>query len=220
MNSVKKSFQHGEWLLHEQSAVLSDLKQTLERLADKHGSWTDKFAEYKVENFSIIDSSGVVHNSPTQYIDTQGRVNDTPLHYMTACSTIHDSLTLSPVSERHLQELERELSKSIHTSVWEEKKQIQLRHEIIALREQCEPNETKTSSQFTRIEYAYSAVSISGTGGQPDTTYNDANSRPPDIVSLTTSENMDLDAAHTKIASNLLHEENVYKSALDLMNQQ
>jgi len=183
--------------LHEQSAVLSDLKQTLERLADKHGSWTDQFAEYKVENFS-----------------------DTPLHYMTACSTIHDSLTLSPVSERHLQELERELSKSIHTSVWEEKKQIQLRHEIIALREQCEPNETKTSSQFTRIEYAYSAVSISGTGGQPDTTYNDANSRPPDIVSLTTSENMDLDAAHTKIASNLLHEENVYKSALDLMNQQ
>jgi hypothetical protein len=167
---------------------------------------------------------------------------------MTACSTIHDSLTLSPVSARHhcrfvghtrqrccsprrknsltrdvqlhLQELERELSKSIHTSVWEEKKQIQLRHEIIALREQCEPNETKTSSQFTRIEYAYSAVSISGTGGQPDTTYNDANSRPPDIVSLTTSENMDLDAAHTKIASNLLHEENVYKSALDLMNQQ
>ena len=56
--------------LHEQSAVLSDMKQTLERLADKHGNWTDKFAEYKIENFTIIDSYGVVHNSLTQYIDT------------------------------------------------------------------------------------------------------------------------------------------------------
>jgi len=80
--------------LHEQSAVLSDMKQTLERLADKHGNWTDKFAEYKIENFTIIDSYGVVHKSPTQHIDTQGRV-------MTACGTIHYSLTLSLVSERH-----------------------------------------------------------------------------------------------------------------------
>jgi len=101
MNSMKKSFQHGERLLHEQSAILSDMKQTLERLADKHGSWTDKFADYKVENFTIIDSYGVVHNSPTQYVDTQGRVHNTLLQYMTACGTIHDSLTLSPVSARH-----------------------------------------------------------------------------------------------------------------------
>jgi len=72
-----------------------------------------------------------------------------------------------------------------------------------------------------RIEYAYSAVSISGTGGQPDTTYSDgANSRPPDIVSLTTSEDMDFDATRTKIASNPLRDDNDYKSALDLMEQQ
>jgi hypothetical protein len=32
MNSVKKFFQQGERLLHEQSADLSDMKQTLERL--------------------------------------------------------------------------------------------------------------------------------------------------------------------------------------------
>ncbi len=30
-NSMKKSFQHGERLLHEQSAILSDMKQTLEK---------------------------------------------------------------------------------------------------------------------------------------------------------------------------------------------
>jgi hypothetical protein len=69
-NSMKKSFQHGERLLHEQSAILSDMKQTLEKLMGKHGNWTDKFADYKVGNFTINDSYGVVHNSLTQYIDT------------------------------------------------------------------------------------------------------------------------------------------------------
>jgi len=101
MTSMKKSFQHGERLLHEQSAILSDIKQTLEKLVGKHGNWTDKFADYKVGNFTINDSYGVVHNSLTQYVDTQGRVHDTPLQYMTACGTIHDSLSLSLVSARH-----------------------------------------------------------------------------------------------------------------------
>ena len=168
---------------------------------------------------------------------------------MAACGTIHDSLTLSPVSARHhccfvghtrqrcsspqrkhsltrdvrlhLQKLEHELSENINTSVWEEKKQIQLKHEVATLRGQCAPHKPTHSNEFKCIKYAYSAVSISGTRGQPDTTYsNGVNSRPPDIVSLTTSKDMDLDATRTKIASNPLCDDTDYKSALDLMNQQ
>jgi hypothetical protein len=51
----------------------------LENIEKRYINWNDKFTDYKIENFTILDQYGVVHASPTQYLDEFGRVHNTPL---------------------------------------------------------------------------------------------------------------------------------------------
>jgi hypothetical protein len=63
-------------------------------IGKRYTNWSDKFTDYKIENFTILDQYGVVHDSPTQYLDELGRVHNTPLQYVSDNGIIYDDLLL------------------------------------------------------------------------------------------------------------------------------
>jgi hypothetical protein len=99
--SKTPSFVPGERLIKENLQNMEEMKKVVEMLANKHGDWLKKFPEYNIENFTIMDQYGVVHNSPCQYIDSHGRSHATPQVYMSDSGIIHDTLELNKASSRH-----------------------------------------------------------------------------------------------------------------------
>jgi hypothetical protein len=95
------SFTPGERLLEDNLESMEELKNMLEMLDSKHGSWHEKFPEYDLENFTIMDQYGVVHSSPCFYMDANGRSHDTAQVYVTDWGIIHDTLRLNQASSRH-----------------------------------------------------------------------------------------------------------------------
>jgi len=100
INGINKLMQQ-ERLVEEQSKNIQELQHMLETIEEKHGNWSDKFSEYKIENFTIIDTYGVVHDCSTQYVDEHGRIHDTPLQYITEDGILHANLFLNRPSKHH-----------------------------------------------------------------------------------------------------------------------
>ncbi len=98
-DKAMKTVLENERLNQKQSENIGEWKHTLEEVEKKHGKWSQKFTEYKVENFTILDQYGVAHSSLTQYIDELGRMHKTPLHFMSDIGIVHDDLSLKNVSD-------------------------------------------------------------------------------------------------------------------------
>jgi hypothetical protein len=79
VDKAVKTIQEYERLNEEKSQNIEEQKHILENIGKRYTNWSDKFMDYKIENFTILDQYGVVHHSPIQYLDEFGRFHNTPL---------------------------------------------------------------------------------------------------------------------------------------------
>ena len=158
-----------------------------------------------MDNFTFIDSHGIVHSSPVFYIDHFRRMHLSPLMYLNDIGIVHDDLQLnrapdnrrcrfvghrrchSPkrsfkpnkyhrdLSTDHVREIERKRNEQIVSNAWEEKDQMRF---------------NKCNAPFTRIERAYTATATTATTGIPS-----------DIVSVNSEEETEREEIKARLAA-------------------